>query len=128
MKRFCQKCGSGTDYTVTKPLFCGRCGVSYDSVAAATAPVKSTRPVERPLKAPEPVDEEERETNFNPDDISGLDFQILMPPSSKMVVGQIAGTGGSDEPIRTIPKKVNRKAIIDELLPNLKASKARRKV
>jgi len=30
MKRYCTSCGSPTEYSVKKPIFCSNCGVSFD--------------------------------------------------------------------------------------------------
>lgn len=43
LKIFCMRCGSETQYTATKPLFCSGCGESFDksvSRAKITSPLK----------------------------------------------------------------------------------------
>lgn len=30
MKKYCQKCGAPTEYTLTKPKFCSKCGTSFE--------------------------------------------------------------------------------------------------
>ena len=30
MKRYCTSCGSPTEYSVKKPIFCSNCGISFD--------------------------------------------------------------------------------------------------
>jgi len=32
MKKYCQKCGAPTEYTLTKPKYCSKCGESFDLV------------------------------------------------------------------------------------------------
>ena len=32
MKRYCTSCGSPTEYSVKKPIFCSNCGNSFDKI------------------------------------------------------------------------------------------------
>lgn len=137
MKRFCPKCGAGTDYTVVKPSFCGRCGSSYEGAIAAARPAAPVvRPTRAPVRVVEPEpeyqDEEQydeegnaRETNFDPNEIAGLEVKIVAPPRGKVTYGELglSQKTSDTESFRTIPKKVDRRAILDDLLPNRHASK-----
>ena len=35
MKRYCISCGSPTEYSAKKPLFCSSCGKSFDKIEQA---------------------------------------------------------------------------------------------
>jgi len=32
MKKYCQKCGAPTEYTLTKPKYCSKCGSPFDAI------------------------------------------------------------------------------------------------
>lgn len=59
-KQFCQTCGTGTAYELTRPKFCCGCGGSFTSTASVPVKVSATPPQRR--RAPvyeEPPEEEE---------------------------------------------------------------------
>jgi len=72
MKVYCSTCGSGTNYTMTKPKFCSSCGGSF-SALAKTLP-------KRVFKAnpqnPAATIQEEVEEEFEMPDIDKLEVEI----------------------------------------------------
>lgn len=62
MKVYCPTCGSGTDYTITKPKFCSSCGGGFSTLAETpTKRVFKPNPQNRVQTVQEQVEEEEFE-------------------------------------------------------------------
>ena len=73
MKLYCPTCGSGTEYSLKKPQFCGSCGVSFNSISQSSAKnVFKTKPASKPVL----VEREEEEEYFEEPNISKLDFEL----------------------------------------------------
>ena len=72
MKQYCQSCGSGTEYSLKKPQFCGSCGSAFASSGNIKAKkVFKTNPV-----LPDDLRDEEEEEQFVEPNINKLDFEI----------------------------------------------------
>lgn len=75
MKLYCPTCGSGTEYSLQKPKFCGSCGESFSSISKATAKkVFKTNILTPEPKITEPYEEEEEE--FIAPAMNQLDFEM----------------------------------------------------
>ena len=62
MKVYCSTCGSGTNYTMTKPKFCSSCGGAFSALAKAPAKrVFKANPQNPVATVQEEVEEEEFE-------------------------------------------------------------------
>jgi hypothetical protein len=86
MKIYCQKCGSGTEYSFNKPKFCSACASSF-SIVATVAPkvIKNTPKITQ-------VDEEEEISTERVPDISKLDFEIDVKPNKGSKMQNLMGT------------------------------------
>ncbi len=75
MKQYCPTCGSGTEYSLQKPKFCGSCGKSFSNMGKPTAKkvFKTTNNPPSPQVAAEEVEEEEE---FIAPVINQLDFEM----------------------------------------------------
>lgn len=91
MKIYCQKCGSGTDYSFNKPKFCSGCGSSFSSVHSVN---KIAKPVNYNKITPNQDDEESVERVPN---ISKLDFDIDTRPNKGTPIQNLAGTRGENQ-------------------------------
>ena len=61
MKLYCPTCGSGTEYSLKKPQFCGSCGASFNSISQNNAKnVFKTKPVSKPVLVEREEEEEKR--------------------------------------------------------------------
>lgn len=131
MKRYCPNCGYGTDYVTVKPTVCGKCrgGLELAIAPAKSAPVVITRTSSsrRPVVANDFPDEDELDFGIElvHDQPQGADegFEIITQPTRQtMKIGDVAQTRGLGKgAIRDIPRNVNSKALLDELLPNRNA-------
>ena len=75
MKAYCQKCGSGTEYSFDKPKFCGSCGSALSITHASSVP---KAPIQRqPQRKITPdIEEEEIETERVPENMHKLEVEI----------------------------------------------------
>ena len=77
MKLYCPTCGSGTEYSLHKPKFCGSCGESFSSIGKITAKkvfkTKNPAPIKQVITRDEDEDQEEE---FIPPVINQLDFEM----------------------------------------------------
>lgn len=114
-KRFCQECGLATDFAAVRPSFCSHCGKNFNG---GTKPVIASR-----TRSEDTDDEEEEETSTGQPiefDLTDLGVEIVIPASArqKVTVADIAQTKGSGGDLaRAIPARVNKKNVLDELLP-----------
>ena len=91
MKLYCQKCGSGTEYSFDRPKFCAACGNSFSArVAQAQAPKQRTIPTARITPKEEGEDSVERVP-----EISKLDFEIDVSQRKREKIGSLVGTQDS---------------------------------
>ena len=126
MKRYCLDCGSPTEYSLKKPLFCAYCGVSFDK--NNNQPLVQKVQLQKPTIAkktytPELDVEDDQDFNDNEEDITSL------PNISKIQVETVAersnrgvklkdlmGTGENTKRDRSKNKgkKVSKKQILED--------------
>jgi hypothetical protein len=87
MKTYCQKCGSGTEYSFDKPKFCASCGSSFSSAHSFIKPTKTVNYNKVTLNQNEEEVSEEKVP-----DIRNLDFEIEVRPNKGTPIGNLAGT------------------------------------
>lgn len=85
MKIYCQKCGSGIEYSFNKPKFCSSCGNSFTSISAS--PRKDQKNIIP--KVTHNLEEEEVE---RVPDISSLDVEFEVNNQRKEKFGNLLGT------------------------------------
>lgn len=126
MKRYCLDCGSPTEYSLKKPLFCGNCGVPFDK--NNNQPLVQKVQLQKPTIAkktytPELDVEDDQDFNDSEEDITSL------PNISKIQVETVAersnrgvklkdlmGTGENTKRDRSKNKgkKVSKKQILED--------------
>mgnify|MGYP003117976437 CR=1 FL=1 len=75
MKLYCPSCGSGTEYSLHKPKFCGSCGESFSSIGKITA--KKVFKTQNSPSTKQVIDrEEDAEEEFIAPAINHLDFEV----------------------------------------------------
>ena len=72
MKKYCQKCGAPTEYTLTKPKYCTKCGSPFD----AADQLKSTEKVLK-MEIDEDLDGYSSESSGDYKNIKNLEFDEL---------------------------------------------------
>ena len=96
MKAYCLTCGSGTEYSLNKPKFCGSCGESFSSLNKPKTK-KVFKTVKKTPKAPVMNIEEEEEEQFLEPDMQGLAFDIQdHRPEKRITLEELIGTGGPE--------------------------------
>ena len=75
MKQYCPTCGSGTEYSLQKPKFCGSCGGSFSNMGKPTAKkvFKTVNNTPSPQVIAEEIEEEEE---FIAPIMNHLDFEM----------------------------------------------------
>ena len=96
MKTYCQKCGSGIDYSYEKPNFCTKCGFNFSPVKSIIAKTIPPRQNVITLSDEETEDVESLETIKN---MSCLEIEISASPDRKSKFKDIIGTK-SNSPIQ----------------------------
>lgn len=109
MKLYCQKCGSGTEYSFDRPKFCASCGGSFGGVQ----PRPKTQ-VQRPSRIT--PDEDSEEGNERVPDIKKLDFDIDVGQRRSEKISNLAGTkGDSGFEDRGTGGKLDKKEVLEML-------------
>jgi len=113
MKVYCQKCGSGTEYSFDKPKFCASCGTALSVSSHLTSP---KAPAQRQPQRKITPDNEEEEVCAErvPDNIHKLDIEIEGLPNRKTTVQNLMGTqsqGFQQENSQGI--KLNKKDVLE---------------
>lgn len=110
MKIYCQKCGTGMEYTYEKPNFCTKCGSSFN-------PVKSTVAKTIPARSREITQEddtEDIESLENIKNMSQLDVEISAISDRKAKIKDIVGTRSDDFSNENQPQvPINKKDIME---------------
>lgn len=111
MKIYCQKCGSGVEYTLNKPKFCSGCGTSFAITNASVPKIIKNIP-----KITQNDEEEEISTERVPD-ISKLDFEIDVKPNKGYRMDSLMGThnGQSSTNYDSQEQGVDKKATLESL-------------
>lgn len=123
MKQYCLKCGNPTEYSLTKPKFCSKCGQSFNqNISNAANKVESIKISKINIENEDFDESDDNEITKIPD-ITSLEIEELSFPESKgETLGSIMNNLGSEDKTRTkrkkgkkIPKKEKNK-ILDEIL------------
>jgi hypothetical protein len=103
MKRYCTSCGSPTEYSVKKPIFCSNCGVSFDKTQVNRVipkPIIQKRTI-NPVVANNLDYELDNETDdVNIPNISQIQIDVESDNNSKskgIKLGQLLGTEAQTE-------------------------------
>lgn len=116
MKIYCQECGQPTEYVSKKPKFCSECTHPFQPEFAQAAKVNK---VQKPTQAKN-EEEEEGEIPEDPDGevfvpkLKKLDISIQDFKRGKVSVAELQSNNPVDTFVRDIPKKINRKAILED--------------
>lgn len=111
MKIYCQKCGTGVEYTLNKPKFCSGCGASFAIINASSPKIVKTIP-----KITQNDEEEEISMERVPD-ISKLDFEIDVKPNKGYKIESLIGThnqqgaGTYDSQVQGVDKKATLESL-----------------
>lgn len=118
MKRYCTSCGSPTEYSVKKPIFCSNCGISFDKTQVNRVIPKPI--VEKKTINPVVANNLDYETDdVNIPNISQIQIDVESDNNSKskgIKLGQLLGTSAQAEkkPRERIKGKKNSKKQILE--------------
>ena len=122
MKRYCTSCGSPTEYSVKKPIFCSNCGNSFDKIQINKVTPKSI-PEKRTIN-PVVANNLDYEIDNEADDVNipnisqiQIDVDSDNNPKAKWIkLGELLGTSSPSErkPREKIKGKKNSKKQILE--------------
>lgn len=102
MKQYCIKCGHPTEYSLTKPKFCSKCGAGFTAQAAQVKNIKIDK-IE--------VELENEEKNI----IKNIEFEeIYVPKNSRETLGSILKKGRDNDQNNKPQKKKRGKKISKE--------------
>ena len=91
MKAYCQKCGSGTEYSFDKPKFCASCGTALSISHASNVPKTPTKRQPQREITPDNDEEEIGEARM-PDNIHKLDVEIERSSNRRVKLENLMGT------------------------------------
>ena len=111
-KLYCQSCGSGTPYSLEKPNFCGKCGLSFSALGSTAADErhqccpKGHKGAPGVRGVPHKKEEIAQEEGYGDDvmvvpQIDGLDIDIELPRANTGTkLEHLMGTsdGGAQDP------------------------------
>jgi hypothetical protein len=123
MKRYCSDCGSPTEYTIKKPIFCSNCANPFEKIAQTAQPIlqkaleqKRTIAKKQYIPEPELIDYDD-EIHELPD-ISNLEIESEgETPKKGVKLGSILGTETSahnKEKNKIKEKKTSKKQILED--------------
>jgi len=78
MRKYCQKCGAPTEYTLTKPKYCSKCGNPFDIVYD----LKSTKKISK-IEIDEDLDNNLSESSEAYKSMQALEFDELIASKLK---------------------------------------------
>ena len=113
MKAYCQKCGSGTEYSFDKPKFCASCGTALSISHASNVPKTPTKRQPQREITPDNDEEEISEARM-PDNIHKLDVEIESSSNRRVKLENLMGTqsqGYEQENSQGI--KLNKKDVLE---------------
>lgn len=103
MKRYCTSCGSPTEYSVKKPIFCSNCSVSFDKTQVNTIvpkPIIEKRTISPVVANNLDYEFDNEIDNINIPNISQIQVDIESDNNSKakgIKLGQLLGTDTQTE-------------------------------
>jgi hypothetical protein len=126
MKRYCISCGSPTEYSVKKPIFCSTCGSPFDKSQATkvvTKPIVEKRviiqrkyvddkPVDNAIVANHKVEIEDETDDASVPDISQIEMDIESDSNGKnrgVKLGEVMGTAIPPEGEKRVRQKIKGK-------------------
>ena len=119
MKAYCLTCGSGTEYSLSKPKFCGSCGESFSSITKK-APKKVFKAAKVVKKTPIVEIEEEEEEQFVEPNMDSLAFDLEQNrPDKRNTLEELLGTGGS-EPVDNWQREADPTYYSDSIMEDFK--------
>lgn len=86
-KHYCPSCGSGNDYTLSVPKFCGQCGKSFAQASLGAAPV--TQQPSRPKLVPYRGDDDDDAEPVQISVPAKLDVEWEVEPRQRQTLGSI---------------------------------------
>ena len=124
MKVYCPTCGSGTEYSLTKPQFCSSCGEAF--AALSKVPAKRVFKVD-PKNPVRTVQEEVEEEEFIPPSMEKLDFDLSGPSLGNVhKIENILGTANrkeSDGYVRETDPTYSKESIKEDFLKDAGSSR-----
>jgi hypothetical protein len=130
MKRYCASCGSPTEYTIKKPLFCSSCAKPFDKIEEKpTKSVIENIQIKKPTIAKKIyIEEAELDNDINYDDdqdvneVPNISKLQIETQSDQVVRGvklkDLMGTSGSEnskkERRKEKVKKVSKKQVLED--------------
>ncbi len=113
MKAYCQKCGSGTEYSFDKPKFCASCGTALSVSHASKVPKPPIKRQPQREITPDNDEEEIGEARM-PDNIHKLEVEIESSSNRRVKLENLMGTqsqGFEQETSQGI--KLNKKDVLE---------------
>ena len=114
MKIYCQKCGSGNEYSLEKPNFCQSCGNSFKTLKASAS---ASLPTNRANTVTQQLEEEESSISLEKiQSMSSLDVEFSVA-DRKSKIGNLIGTsqGGSIAASFNERKDLNKQEVLESL-------------
>jgi len=123
MKRYCTSCGSPTEYSVKKPIFCSNCGNSFDKVQInkiTPKPIAEKRTINRVAANNLDYEIDNEIDDVNVPNISQIQIDVESDNSPKtkgIKLGELLGTSSPREkkPREKIKgKKSSKKQVLED--------------
>ena len=128
MKRYCPDCGSPTEYSVKKPLFCSSCGNPFEKNTQVSQPVVQKVQLQKPTiakKTHTPTVDIDEDYDIDGDDetiarmpnISKIQVETVAEnPKRGVKLKELIGTGENSKrnKIKNKVKKVSNKQILED--------------
>jgi hypothetical protein len=128
MKRYCLDCGSPTEYSLKKPVFCANCGNPFEKNNQVSQPVVQKVQFQKPTIAkktylPEVNIEDDQDFDHDEEDvantpiISKIQVETAIETSNRGVkLKDLMGTGENVKrnKIKTKGKKTSKKQILED--------------
>jgi hypothetical protein len=126
MKRYCISCGSPTEYSVKKPIFCSTCGLAFDKLQTPKVTAKpivekrviiqrkyvDDKPVDNAIVADHKIEVDEETDDVSVPNISHIEMDIESDSNSKgrgTKLGEVMGTAIPSDGEKRIRQKIKGK-------------------
>jgi hypothetical protein len=107
MKIYCQKCGAATEYSYSKPKFCGNCGNNFANIYSSAQPSKTLV-----NKITQNKENEEEGVEKVPH-LSNLDFDLDIKQNKGIPIKKLAGTQGNAFFEERIRQTINKEDFLE---------------